>query len=548
MKGTFDRIIQNQFSYLFLVLFCLCLYLPGIKDLSPFDRDESRYVQATKQMIETGNYTDIRFQALPRYSKPIGIYWLQSLSIHFLSGSDTTALWAYRIPSIAGAIGSVLLLYFFGKYWFSRTTSFLAAMLLASCILLIAEAHLAKTDSFLLFILMLSQGFLGIIYIKKTNHPRLCAMIFWCSMAIGILIKGPIVPLIAGTTIFTLIFIDKKRGWLKDLHFIPGIVLSLLIAVPWFWQIHQISGNTFWNHSFQKDFMAKLLSAQESHGAYPGYFVLTSFISFFPASIFIIPSLIYSFRYRKNRGTLFCLAWIVPNWIVLELIPTKLPHYVLPLFPALALLIANTLLTAQEHLNDRRLILAAIFGISLFALSSVLVIGTFFFAQSNLLPLISLIPIAMIAYAGFFWIWKHSWISFAFGISCLMAVFSFSLFIFTLPNFSKLWVSKSIAQKYQEQAYDRVPSKIILIGFSEPSAVFLLGTNISLMSPREAIEMIAESKKENEIALAIVERTSLKDLEHFLNERNLSLPDRHATVSGFNYSKGREVELGFYLF
>src|SRR3972149_12233264 len=66
---------------MFLVAFCLIAFLPGFFQIPPIDRDEARFAQATKQMVESGDYVDIRFQNEVRYKKPVGIYWLQAAAV-----------------------------------------------------------------------------------------------------------------------------------------------------------------------------------------------------------------------------------------------------------------------------------------------------------------------------------------------------------------------------------------------------------------------------------------------------------------------------------
>src|SRR5436309_11977986 len=99
----------------FLVLCALLLFLPGFFTIPPVDRDEARFAQATKQMVESGDYVDIRFQEDVRYKKPAGIYWLQSAVVNAANALGvrraTTAIAAYRIPSLLGAIAAVLLTY-----------------------------------------------------------------------------------------------------------------------------------------------------------------------------------------------------------------------------------------------------------------------------------------------------------------------------------------------------------------------------------------------------------------------------------------------------
>src|ERR1700746_3980070 len=99
----------------FLLAMSLVWFLPGFFNIAPIDRDEARFAQATKQMIESGDYVDIRFQDEVRYKKPVGIYWLQAVVVKTASAlgfpGALTTIWLYRIPSLIGSIAGVLLTY-----------------------------------------------------------------------------------------------------------------------------------------------------------------------------------------------------------------------------------------------------------------------------------------------------------------------------------------------------------------------------------------------------------------------------------------------------
>src|SRR5919206_1798877 len=99
----------------FLVAMSLIFFLPGFFNIAPIDRDESRFAQATKQMIESGDYVDIRFQDEVRYKKPVGIYWLQAVFVNTASALGVpqahATIWLYRLPSLFGATGATLLTY-----------------------------------------------------------------------------------------------------------------------------------------------------------------------------------------------------------------------------------------------------------------------------------------------------------------------------------------------------------------------------------------------------------------------------------------------------
>src|SRR5438094_194213 len=168
--------------YALLVGFCLFLYLPGMSAIPPLDRDEARFAQATRQMLETGDFLRIRFQDEARNKKPAGIYWLQAASVAAFSTAESTAIWPYRLPSVAGALIAALLVFAIGNALFARDTQesaprlvpFMAAVLFAAALGIVAEAHIAKTDAALLAVVVAGQGALGVIYVRaRTGRPAM---------------------------------------------------------------------------------------------------------------------------------------------------------------------------------------------------------------------------------------------------------------------------------------------------------------------------------------------------------------------------------------
>src|SRR5438067_8628964 len=116
LAAVADFATQTHARALLVLLLVTCIsVLPGFFSIPPTDRDESRFAQATKQMIETGDYVDIRYQDEVRYKKPVGIYWLQAAVVKAANALGfqraLTTIWLYRIPSLVGAVGAVLLTY-----------------------------------------------------------------------------------------------------------------------------------------------------------------------------------------------------------------------------------------------------------------------------------------------------------------------------------------------------------------------------------------------------------------------------------------------------
>jgi 4-amino-4-deoxy-L-arabinose transferase-like glycosyltransferase len=350
-----------------LVLVSLIAFLPGFFQIPPVDRDEAYFAQATKQMIETGNYIDIHYQDDVRYRKPIGIYWLQAGVVKTAEmlglPSARERIWLYRVPSLLGAIGAVLATYWCALAFVSRRGALMAALMMAGSILLGVEARLATTDATLLFTIVVAMGALARAYLparEKTTDgatplPWTLAALFWTAVAAGILDKGPLIVMVAGLAAAALSMLDRSARWLKELRPFAGLSWLIVLVLPWFVAIYWRAGNSFFVDSVGHDMLSKVGGGQESHGAPPGLYILLLFVTFFPAAALAVPALPAIWSRRREPAIRFLLAWLVPSWIVFELVPTKLPHYVLPLYPAIAILLVgvveNKLLSKRPSLK-----------------------------------------------------------------------------------------------------------------------------------------------------------------------------------------------------
>src|SRR5437899_11993908 len=180
-----------------LVLASLLAFLPGFFQIPPTDRDEARFAQATKQMLETGEYVHIRFQDEVRYTKPVSIYWLQAGVVKTASALGfphaITTIWLYRIPSLIGATAAVLLTYWAALAFISRRAAVLAGLMMASCVLLSIEGRIAKTDAALLATIVAAMGAMGRLYLPEQRQRMdaraswVLPAIFWPAMAGGIM-------------------------------------------------------------------------------------------------------------------------------------------------------------------------------------------------------------------------------------------------------------------------------------------------------------------------------------------------------------------------
>lgn len=334
--------------------------VPGIFMMPPLDRDESRFAQASKQMLETGDFIQIRYQDEGRNKKPAGIHWLQAASTDVLMGEYRNQIWSYRVPSLVGAVLATLAVFWCGIVLIGRRGAFLGAALFGSGILLTSEAHIAKTDAVLVFLTAITMGALARVYMRAASaapsrtSPRVLSLLFWGAMGVSFLIKGPVTMLVAGLAIAVLWVyrgepaLNKESGWARPLIDWRGLVLFAILVLPWFIWVQLATSGEFLEGAVGKDLKDKLVGASEGHGGLPGYHLLFLLTHFFPATLLVVPALVLLGRTVRGKaldvlaaersGLMFLVAWLVPTWIFFELLPTKLSHYILPAYPALALI------------------------------------------------------------------------------------------------------------------------------------------------------------------------------------------------------------------
>jgi len=525
--------------FVLLLALCLIVFAPGIASLPVTDRDEARFVQATKQMVETGDLIDIRFQDAPRWKKPVGIYWLQSAATSMFGGAEAP-IWAYRLVSLIGAIIAVL-----GTSWalsplIGERNAFVAAALLAVSPLMATEAHIAKTDATLLATVVIAQGALARLWMAEGAARTRDALIFWIAMAAGVLIKGPIVPMVSGVTIIWLCIWRREARWLSRLKPVWGVPLLIVLVAPWLVAIWIVSDGAFFAEAVGKDLIGKVQSGQESHGAPPGYYFGTFWGTFWPWAPLALFAAPLAWARRSNAGVLFLLGWIVPVWIILELVPTKLPHYVLPLYPAIAGAVAAVVLgecvEAVRNSRARRWISTVLYAIPLLALSAAALVGPLIVEGRIVLGGAALgvvgLGFGVVALRAY----RQRRVEAAAPPAMLSAAALFvATFQFVLPSFETAFPSPRLyaaAQPYLACTDQPLGSS----DYSEPSLVFLAGTDTKLLGWDDAAEWLTGADGR---ILWISDRWRAQFDE---KAAELGLETRElAEVSGFNYNRGKAM-------
>ncbi|MFA5122096.1 ArnT family glycosyltransferase [Zavarzinia sp.] len=533
--------------FLALVLLCLAVLTPGLAALPPTDRDESRFAQASRQMAETGNHVDIRFQDVPRYKKPIGIYWLQSAAVALVGEGAASPIWVYRLPSLLGAMMGVLLLYGFGRRFAGENVAFAAAALLAAALTMNIEARLAKTDAMLLGSTVGALAAFGLVYVRRAAGQAVsiaAPLAGWAFMGIGILIKGPITPLIAALAVASLAIADRGKGrtldYLKALRPLAGLIIVAAIAVPWIVAITLLTKGAFLANSVGGDLVPKLLGGEESHGAPPGYYFVTLSAMLWPGAVLVGLGIPWAFAQRREPWVRFCLAWAVPGFLLFELVPTKLPHYTLPYFPALLLLGTAAALDGfrpETGLGKAwRFLVLAVFGAVGLALGCGLAGLEWHFAGGPGLAGIAAAAVGAMATVAALVLLARGAAGRAIPIMVVGAAFLYgAAFSAILPGIDALWPARGVRAELDRLGLENAPA-LVATGYGEPSLVFETRTDLKITGAEDAGRIFAATPG----AVALVEAGSMDAFKAAIGSTGFQ---DLAHVKGINVSRGKPVDI-----
>ena len=538
-----------------LIVLTLAMVLPGLASLPVIDRDEARYVQASVQMAESGDLLNIRFQDEARNKKPAGIYWLQTAALKVFSAPDKRKIWVHRLPSVLGALLAVLATYWGGAKLIGRDKAFISAALLAAALLFVFEAHIAKTDAMLCG--LSACVFAALSHVRHGSPSSKAIWLFWLALGGSMMIKGPILLALLAFTMIGFAVWEKTLSWVKPLLRPLPIITFFLIWLPWAVSIYIATDGAFFQESLGNDLGGKLIGAQEKHPGPPGYHAGLIWVMLWPASLFLLPALTYGIkiiRTKTSRETdrfkavQLSMLWIVPFWILIELMPTKLPHYSLPLYPAICLLIGASLsaLTDTQNFKTTRFINSILFG-----LASVIIIGVLIYlsfeygvARQHIASIIMAVLCGAACLYAIFALSKTKIKPAIISVIIAAFILSFTGYKTILSGMNNFNTSARIAAALGDDLPRHSGKALASQSYTEPSLVYHLGTDIEL---GQGVRPLAiDALKMGRILLidnlSDKQKGQLTALKNLANANNFCL-DISEPITGFNYSKGDAVEV-----
>jgi len=337
-RGRTKRIVYVAlilaFSYLFL------FYNLGAYSLK--EPDEGRYAEIPREMVASGDYMVPHLNFVRYFEKPPLLYWVTALSYDVFGRSE----WSFRFPNAVFALLTVLATYAFAARRFSEECAFLSSTMLLSSLIFFAMAHIVTIDMLFSFLLFASLVCFQEFYLSGRER---FLYLFFTALALAVLAKGPAALVLLAVTIVLFLLAERRLSFLKEVASARGVLLFAVIAVPWFVLV-SFREKEFFQFFFIDQNLARFLTTKHGRSGPLYYFFPVLFGGLFPWSVFLPRAVVRLWNAREAR--LF-LIWSAVVFIFFSVSGSKLPPYILPIFPALAVVLA--LLFERERLTRVRL-------------------------------------------------------------------------------------------------------------------------------------------------------------------------------------------------
>lgn len=513
-----------------------------------WDRDEPRFAEAAVEMERSGNFLYPTFNGELRPDKPILIYWLMALSVRVLGPTE----FAVRCWSALGAALACLFTFVIGRRLFSDRAGLTAMLILASSPLLAVEAMAATTDAVLLAAI---TGTLAayVVLSDATGRGRVAAALAMAAaFAVAQLTKGPVglaIPLMIMAASWWAAGRTRERSLGNGLLIIAAAGLSVLVFAAWALPANAATRGAMMQMGFGHHVLRRMVSPMEGHGGHPllflPFYLPVILIGFLPWIVHLPGSVraILCGEAGADRSRSLLLSWIALPIVVFSLVATKLPHYVLPVWPALALAVAGTLDGARhDRLGERT--------------ATWLRRGVWLYGPAAGVSIIGAVVIALAApVAGFRWpmlalagtltavtvfairsqLRGRPWTSTAVLIAAMLTTQAV-IGLWLGPRIDRLKPVPGLASAIRRTTTRETP--VAAFAFAEPSLVFYLGrTRVVFLPSREAV---VDWASEESPGVLVIPRREF-DL---VRTRHGDLPlTELATSSGFNISNAEWVEL-----
>jgi 4-amino-4-deoxy-L-arabinose transferase-like glycosyltransferase len=522
----------------------MVVYLFAASRSTLWDRDEPRFTRATVEMLESGKYLVPTFNGQMWADKPILFYWMMSLPVRLLGPTE----FACRFFAGLGTAISCLLTFFIALRLFNPRTALMAMVILASTLMMLGVGSLATIDAVLLPINLAVLA----IFVQACFSGFTIFNITLMAIALGaaMLAKGPmglspVVVMVAAAWLLRKI----KPGALRYIWLVGiAAVLGTFIFCAWAIPANNATGGDFLKVFIGRHILTRAIKPMENHGGqfllYLPYYLPIVIFGFFPWTLHLpgTVSAIIGKRIGSPYARAILIAWIVPVFIIMSLAATKLPHYIVFIWPALAIAVAAAIDAENKNIftvQDRKWLRGGVwfFGsVAVGAAIALLIAPRFLQAPELWLPALTCaaILIATIIFAVRHQLAERFHKSALVVLTGMILLYISYLFGF-LPAFEQLKISPPIAKAVREKTPPQMP--VAMYKYAEPSLNFYIGRQIEELRSANAV---VEWAKQPLNGVLIIPKDRLTDIEKTSGPLAL---EQIASKKGFNYSKGKTLEV-----
>lgn len=413
-----------------LILFFISLFLFtfGLGTFSLWQTDEVIYTQLAKEIIVTGDFLTLHFHGQPWFVHPPLYMWLTAATGAIFGFSNFIArIWC----AIFGIIG-VITVYELGKLLFDEKTGFYSGLILAVSFQYMLQSRVAIFDVPLIVLMLLSVFYFFKAYKERNKNLY---WIFYIFMGLAMLMKGPIGILLPLTAIIIFLFVcgELFKAW-KDMYLIPGVLLSICIGGAWDVIEYLIHGKVFFDRVIGYYTVIRFTGVVETHAGPFYFYIPVLLIGFLPWTGFIFEGIANLWKNRKTKECFFILLFLGFAFLFFSAAKTKLPGYIMSLYPYLALCVGY-LFASKKKLNSSfiiQFVISVLLLLLIIPLTNVGLLKEYAKLGSGLLPLVVVMGVGGIISSAVYFITKKTSTS-IYILAISMLIFLFILAAYTTP-------------------------------------------------------------------------------------------------------------------
>ena len=358
-----------------LLLLSGLLFFFKLGSFSLYDAAETTYGEFVKNILNTGDWITLHYNGQIIFDKPPLYFWLAAILSKIIGFNE----FAMRFWAALAGVLTVLTTYALAKVFYNKRVGFLSGIISMTAFQLLVQSRIAELDIVLALFITLS---LLLFYLGYQSNKKLYYLLSYFPMALAVLIKGILGVALPGFAIFLFLLLKKELWKVKGLHVLPGIIIIAAIGLPWYIAEYLLHGKIFLEFALGFLFLSRFQGVVSGHTGPWYYYFPAILLGFAPWSHFLPYGLWRAFRNWKSDPELLSLCLILPAFLVFSIAKTKIPNYVLPLYPFLAIMVGklwNDFFEEKEKLKRGMAISNLFFALVV----TLIIIGFIFVGKSN---------------------------------------------------------------------------------------------------------------------------------------------------------------------